>query len=383
MYQKYFSQFLKLNEGSLHFAGHSHHYWPDVSREAHIKYWDDSARLVDDKWGHIFGSVIPETQELLSKIIGFSTPQNICFAPNTHELLYRIISSIEKDEIKILTSDSEFYSFERQAQRLEESGKIKRKIISTQNFNDFEKRFTKESHIETYDIIFVSQVFFNSANAIKNLESFVQGLNKNSLIVIDGYHGFMAVDTDLSNIQNDIFYLAGSYKYAAGGEGCCFVTIPKDCQLRPSNTGWFAEIDSLANKSKEVQYSNNGMRFAGATMDFSALYRLHGWLSKMKADSLTQSKFHQYVSNLQKSFLTKISHSQLAQYLITDQNSCGHFLAFALPSTEQTLKVVELLKANKILTDSRKNVLRFGFTIYLDEDDIFKCSEAINGIKEI
>jgi hypothetical protein len=34
----------------LHFAAHSHHFWPDVSREAQLEYWDDCAKLSDEKW---------------------------------------------------------------------------------------------------------------------------------------------------------------------------------------------------------------------------------------------------------------------------------------------------------------------------------------------
>ncbi|WP_449357748.1 hypothetical protein [Alishewanella longhuensis] len=38
-----------------------------------------------------------------------------------------------------------------------------------------------------------------------------------AMLVIDGYHGFMALPTDLSAIAERIFYLSGSYKYAQGG----------------------------------------------------------------------------------------------------------------------------------------------------------------------
>ena len=36
--------------GRLHAAAHSHHPWPDVTREAHLQAWDDAARHHDDKW---------------------------------------------------------------------------------------------------------------------------------------------------------------------------------------------------------------------------------------------------------------------------------------------------------------------------------------------
>jgi hypothetical protein len=54
----HFSRFRSV-PGRIHLAGHSHHYWPDVTREAHLLAWDDACRLADRKWGHVFGEVIP------------------------------------------------------------------------------------------------------------------------------------------------------------------------------------------------------------------------------------------------------------------------------------------------------------------------------------
>ena len=45
----------------LHLAAHSHHLWPDVTRDAMLACWDDAARLLDHKWDRIFGEVLPES----------------------------------------------------------------------------------------------------------------------------------------------------------------------------------------------------------------------------------------------------------------------------------------------------------------------------------
>ena len=82
MYRKHYSHFLDANPERLHFAAHSHHPWPNVTREAHIQYWDDSAREMDSKWGHIFGELIPSAQKQIAELLNLSNPQNICFAPN-------------------------------------------------------------------------------------------------------------------------------------------------------------------------------------------------------------------------------------------------------------------------------------------------------------
>jgi hypothetical protein len=48
-----YQRFLDGHKGKLHFAAHSHHFWPDVTREAQLAYWDDCARLSDEKWDKI------------------------------------------------------------------------------------------------------------------------------------------------------------------------------------------------------------------------------------------------------------------------------------------------------------------------------------------
>ena len=54
-----FSRFFEADPGRLHFAAHSHHPWPDVSFDGHQRAWLDATRLADDKWGPVFGELIP------------------------------------------------------------------------------------------------------------------------------------------------------------------------------------------------------------------------------------------------------------------------------------------------------------------------------------
>lgn len=374
MYKKYYSHFLAANPHIQHYASHSHHYWPDVTREAGIQYWDDSAKLIDDKWGHIFGKKIPAVQKLIAEILNLSNPSQIVFAPNTHELVYRLLSCFDPGKkISILTTDSEFYSFDRQINRLAEDKIVTVEKITTHPFDDFESRFISKINENHYDMIFFSHVFFNSGMAVKDLKKIVESVKEtNTMIVIDGYHGFMALPTDLKEIENRIFYIAGSYKYAQGGEGCCFLYSPPNSNERPLYTGWFAGFDSLATDGGNTGYSRDGYRFAGSTMDFSALYRLEAVLNLFKSEGLTVAKIHAHIQKLQKNFrdhLLEIDHHFLTEknILSVDYNYHGHFLTFAMPSPEHAKALHDELRAINIWTDFRGSRLRFGFGIYQNE----------------
>lgn len=376
MYQHLYRRFLEANKGKQHFACHSHHYWPDVTREAMLKYWDDSARLADDKWEYLFSERIPSVQKKIASLLNTGAPQQLVFAPNTHELLYRILSCLDWcNPLSVLTTDSEFHSFNRQIHRLNERQTLQLTQVPTLPFADFEQRFAEAIQTEQPDLIFISQVFFNSGLTIQSLNQLVKLAPPHCIVVIDGYHGFMALPTDLSAITDRVFYLAGSYKYAQGGEGCCFLHVPTGCELRPEYTGWFAEFGELDQpKDGQVNYSKDGMRFAGSTMDFSALYRLESVLDLYAEMQLSVGHIHRYIQKLQDAFLKqleKIGHPELnrGNLLMSDPAHHGHFLTFRLSSADKVQALQRMLRQQGIITDARGDRLRFGFAPYQNADE--------------
>ncbi|MEH0859864.1 aminotransferase class V-fold PLP-dependent enzyme [Halobacteriovorax sp. DPLXC-1] len=380
MYKKYFSKFLKANEGKLHFAAHSHHYWPNVTREAQIQYWDDSAKYADHKWGEFFSNTFRELQTRLAEILNISSPEQITFAPNTHELTYRLLSCFPNGA-KILTTDSEFYSFDRQINRLAEENIVSVTKIKNTRDNSFINDFIKEANSNKYDLIFISHVFFNSGYAIPDLTEFINEIKTEAPIVIDAYHGFMALPTDLSAIEDRIFYMAGGYKYCGSGEGSCFLISPRNTKLKPKNTGWFAQMGELTNyKENEVPFSNEGFRFAGSTMDFSALYRMNAVLQLWKEENISVEQIHNHVKTNMNEFLNRISDTDLSKNLIP-MDTRGHFLAFEFPNSKECESFAQKLRKESIETDYRQNILRFGFSIYQDIDDIIRATNIINNIK--
>ncbi len=374
MYKKHYQKFLNANLGKQHYAAHSHHYWPDVTFEAMIQYWNDSAKFVDDKWNYFFTEKVPRTQKLIAQILKLSQPAQIVFAPNTHEFVHRLLSCFDaKKEIRILTTDAEFYSFERQVNRLAESGAVHVTRIKTEPYANFTQQFCAAINDAHYDMVFFSQVFFNSGIAVNDIKQIVDAVkNPDTIIVIDGYHGFMAMPTDLSLFEKRVFYIAGAYKYAQGGEGCCFMSVPIGCKLRPNYTGWFASFADLATTSGKVAYSEDGMRFAGSTMDYSALYRLLSVLELFEKENLTVDLIHAYIQRLQTNFRLQLKNCPYAllseaNILHQDWNYHGHFYSFELKDVAVAKRIHAELALKNIKTDYRQSRLRFGFGLYQDE----------------
>lgn len=365
---------------TLHFAAHSHHPRPDVTRVATLQCWDDDARFLDAKWEHIFDVVLGEAQRHVARILDLEQPKQIAFATNTHEFVVRILSSFDHEKpLRILTTSSEFLSFSRQITRLKERPLVSVREISVAPFCDFIARLKQAFREETYDLIFFSQVFFDSGYRINDLEEIVVGIPNNTIVVIDGYHAFCAIPTSLRSIRSRVFYLAGGYKYAQYGEGACFLYVPPNCSLRPENTGWFAEFGGLENATDApliVSYPHNAFRFWGATFDPAGIYRLNAVMDWMNRVGLSIEAIHTHVVNLQDYFLERMDKSYLnifnSQKLITPRDSerRGHFLSYDCAHPSLAVRTKGELCSRGVIVDTRGALLRIGFGLYHDEGDV-------------
>lgn len=382
-YKKFYGQFLKGHGDLLHMTCHSHHFWPDVTREAMLEYWQDSATYSDHKWDIIFGKKIPQLQKEISKQLDISNPESIVIASSTHDLLVRLLSSLDYNKkIHILTTDGEFHSFSRQIKRLEETSRIQVTRLSSEPKKFWNELDQKLEH-NFYDFIFVSHVFFNSGISFGNIDQFVEKCQHHGKIVIDAYHSYFALPISLKNVQERIFFMAGHYKYAGSGEGLCFMVCPPG-EERPLITGWFAEFEALKSKNGEVTYPNHAGRFLGSTMDFTALYRSLSVYNLFEQEQITVEKIHNHVQILQKRFLEIIKDIQhpvlsISNLLHEDFNHQGHFLAFKFTSDKECEEFGQKLEKIGIRTDWRGQILRFGFSLYQEVSDL----ERIYRIKDL
>lgn len=383
-YKAHFRRFLEAAPQRLHFAAHSHHYWPDVTFQAQIDCWQDAARLADGKWAHVFGEVMPAVQRGIARHLGLSVGglgdgSSLAFAPNTHDLLRRILSCLPVERPpRILTSDGEFHSFARQAARLEEEGLAAVTRVPVEPFGDFAARFATAAEAKAFDLVYVSQVFFNSGFALDDLDTLVAAASDaETYVVIDGYHGFLARPTDLSRLAGRVFYLAGGYKYAMAGEGACFLHAPAGWGQRPRDTGWYAAFGALeASGNGGVAYAADGRRFLGATFDPVGLYRLRAVLGLLEELGLDAGAIHAHALALQRRFLAGLRARPLPALppdrllLDPERLPCGNFLTFDLGGEAAAAALHGRLRAADIITDFRGTRLRLGFGLYQDAGDV-------------
>lgn len=164
--------------------------------------------------------------------------------------------------LRVLASDNEFYSFVRQANRLAEAGLLEVDAVPAEPAEDFMLRCaaavrTAVQQGRPYHAIYASQYSYLTQRCLMpDVVAFVEGVLQAAaegrtattsssssspavagsngvqpaagtapaqgefgpapLVVIDGYHGWCAVPTDLSRVADHCCYVAGMLKHAGG-----------------------------------------------------------------------------------------------------------------------------------------------------------------------
>ena len=364
-----FQRSLAAAPDRLHFAAHSHHLWPDASWLGQQAAWDDAARLADRKWGRVMDEIWPAAQAQVAAELQLPDPSTVVFASNTHELLLRLVSAMApRRPLRILATDGEFHSFRRQSLRWEEAGTA---VVTRVPMGEI----VSTARAGGFDLIVASHVQFGTGHIFDGIADLAAlARPEGPWVLIDGYHGFMAVETDLSAVADRVFYVAGGYKYAMAGEGVGFLHAPPGFGPRPEITGWYAEFEDLALPPGRIGYAPDARRFLGATFDPSGLYRFVAVREMLAREGLTTAAINAHVAPLRAQLLEDFPLDAGRVNPAAPDAPQARFVALRSAHAPNWQKA---LLAEEIVTDVRGDVLRIGLGLYQDARDVARLREAL------
>ena len=356
-----------LRPGRILLTGHSHQAWPDAAREAMSQAFDEAAEFVDDKWEHAVFPLIERVGRRVLERLGFDAGDAIVFGKSTHELGYRLLTSFGPTP-RVLTTTGEFYSLTRQLQRLEEAGAPVR-WVEKAPVESLAERLIAAIDSCALDLVCVSSVFFEDAALLPDLDGVLEAARARGVpVLVDAYHAFGAMELTWPAARENLFVVAGGYKYAQFGEGVCFMRIPKGCELRPVYTGWFADFGVLHSGSDaRVGYGPDGLRFAGATFDPIGFYRARAVLDVFDRHGLTPARLRE-ISVAQTELIVSLLDAAGVPVLSPrDPSRRGGFVTAHVKSAGD---VVKALRGRGVVADARGEGLRFGPAPYLEDREI-------------
>jgi len=359
-------------------SGHSHQCWPDCARDAQLEAFDDAAELVDDKWTGVFELMDDVGRGVLSRM-GLSADDDIAFGESTHQLVYRLLSTLRPHEgPRVVTTTGEFHSLYRQLSRLSEEG-VAVEWVDARQRDGLADRLIAATTPGTA-LVIVSAVMFEDGYVVERLgDILARAREVGALALIDGYHAFNAVPIDWPEAREQLFVCAGGYKYAGFGYGLCWLRIPSDTDVRPVYTGWFADFASLADPrdtEKRVAYGPGGMRFGGATFDASALYRARAVLGHWDRFGLDVAKLRAISTRQTRRIIERVDGETLALPLVSPREDArrGAFVTFRHARAGEA---VARLRERGVWVDARGELLRVGPAPYLRDDEIDRGVDAI------
>ncbi len=365
-----------LASGRVLLTGHSHQGWPDVAREGVIAAWEDAAAHVDDKWGAAFAQADALRQGVADRIGGAA--EDVALGANTHELVARFLSALDLGKRpRLVTTSGEFHSMDRQLRRLAEEG-VEVVFVDALPVSTLAERLAAAVDEKTAAVL-ASTVLFETSTRVPHLAAVTAATHRvGAQVLFDGYHAFNVVPEKLADFGPEpFFYVAGGYKYAQWGEGCCFLRVPPTTELRPVFTGWFSDFENLEGpRSSAIGYGSRGAdRFAGATYDPTSHYRgarvcrffdEHGLdVARLRQLSLRQTG--------------RILRGLEGYDVLTPREDAGRG-GFVSLRVANAGTVVSALRDDGVSCDARGDVLRFGPAPYVTDDEIDRALEALRRI---
>ncbi len=363
----HYSHFFANVGSDILLTAHSHQAWPDISRTAQLAAWDIAAARIDEKWDHIFATILPDFQRHVASRLGTERWQDLAIAPNTHELVYRLGSCFAPRH-RVLTTDSEFYSLRRQLQRWREDGlELDIVPVTDSDAESFAERFIAQADRARPDWAALSYVCFADARVIDDLPTILSELAARDIpVLVDVYHAFNVLELSVDTWPGQVFVTGGGYKYAQTGEGAAWMLVPEQAErFRPRNTGWFsdfANLEAAYEADTAVGYGARGQRFFGATFDPTAIYRglyVMGWMDEQ---GLTPTLLRQHSLARSQYLIDAFDKLELAQkgMAIATPRPASKRGGFITLTHERAQDITRALRSRGVRIDVRGNCMRLG-----------------------
>ncbi|HTD56594.1 MAG TPA: aminotransferase class V-fold PLP-dependent enzyme, partial [Silvibacterium sp.] len=215
---------------------------------------DDIAEAIAlwyDRLGDAWDAWLEEREAFRAGIAALiGAPRADCVIPKTsagHGL--RTVLNALPGKPRIVTTRGEFDSIDVILKQYAALGRIEVRWIEADPSGNFSIEPLIEAVSRGTDLVIVSQVMFMTGQIVDGLDRLANACNRHGArLLVDSYHAIGVIPVDVASLQCD-FLIGGSYKYLRGGPGVCFLYISPSAlasDLRPLDTGWFANADEFA-----------------------------------------------------------------------------------------------------------------------------------------
>lgn len=332
---------------------------------------------LDAAWSHPRGWLATSNyfREQIAELLGTSSYQSIVPKSSAGQGLRAVLNSLSDygRVPTVVTTRGEFDSCDVILKTYVQKGRAKVRWIEPdvrEPIELYSVKSLKAALDKSVDLVLCSHVVFASGQVLDGIPDLVAAAHRvGAKVMVDTYHSFGVLPLEWEGtgryaLGGADFLIGGSYKYARGGPGACWLAIhPRHLastnaqpRLTTLDTGWFAKEQPFAYKRPDPPIlAEGGDAWLESTPPVLTAYQANSGLQLLR--EIGVSRLRAYNLQQQQSLCTMMQSLGIAMYEPIDWEARG---AFALLPHPQASELSQRLMQHGLNTDARNGSVRFG-----------------------
>lgn len=240
------------------------------------------------------------------------------------------------------------------------------------------------------DLVLCSQVLFATGQVLVDIPDLVAAAHRvGAKVIVDTYHSFGVVPLEWEgsgrySLGGADFLIGGSYKYARGGPGACWLAIhPRHldsnhatARLTTLDTGWFAKEEPFAYQRPDPPLmAEGGDGWLESTPPVLTAYQANSGLQLLR--EIGVGRLRDYNLLQQQQLCAAMKSVGVGMYEPDDWERRG---AFALLPHPRASELSHRLLQQGLNTDARNGCVRFGPDLLTTQTELEAAAEIVHRV---
>jgi kynureninase len=212
-------------------------------------------------------------------IIGWPRPDAVVPRTSAAQGLRAVLNALPTTRPRIVATTGEFDSIDFNLRSWAARGRAEVSWVGPGEGGLFHGEAVATAITPETDLVVVSLVFYATGQMLEDIGTVVERAHAcGALVLVDGYHASGAIVIPEAAREAD-FMVGGSYKYARGGTGACWLAVhPRHLGESPAlvtlDTGWFARREPFGfSRDGSVERASGGDAWLESTPSVLPFYQ--------------------------------------------------------------------------------------------------------------